>query len=315
MTKICLSIAKNDTEFEKMVERLKNYADVDVVGLDNFSLEGYDIFIGKNLSKAILKTADRLKIVFAYKTGVDDFPLSMLKEMRITLVNSHIDAKFVAEYAFGLSISLVNRITECDKKLRKGIWYDNNNPYWKSIFDMKVGLLGYGHIGRHIHNILKKNNIETYTLDRGKNYQDIFVVKNLSELCEKTNLIILSLPKTSQTDNIINAETLSLLKDKYLVNVGRSNCIVQQDLYAALKERKIAGAAIDTWDKKPKNKDSILNPSKYPFIELDNIVLSPHQAMRVDVGHERYVSDTTQKVISFIKNGEITDKVDLVKGY
>ncbi len=315
MMKICLSIAKNDIEFKKMVDKLKNYAYVDVVGLDGFSLEGYDIFIGKKLSKSILKTANCLKIVFAYKTGVDDFPIAMLKEKGITLVNSHIDANFVAEYAFGLSISLVNRITECDKKLRKGIWYDNNNPYWKSIFDMKVGLMGYGHIGRHIHSILKKNNIETYTLDRGKNYENIFVVKDLNELCEKTDLIILSLPKTPETDNIINAETLSLLKDKYLVNVGRSNCIVQQDLYTALKERKIAGAAIDTWDKKPKNKDSILNPSKYPFIELDNVVLSPHQAMRVDVGHERYVSDITQKVVNFIEFGEITDKVDLVKGY
>ena len=315
MTKICLSIAKNDKEFKGMIDTLKEYAEVDVVGLSGFSLEGYDIFIGKKLSPSILKTANKLKIVFAYKTGVDDFPLSMLKEKGITLVNSHVDAKFVAEYAFGLSISLVNRITECDKKLRKGIWYDNSNPYWKSIFNMKVGLLGYGHIGKYIHSILAQNRIETYTLDRGGEYKQISLVKTISELFEKTNLVILSLPKTPETDNIINAETLSLLKDKYIVNVGRSNCIVQEDLYMALKNGEIAGAAIDTWDKKPKNTDAILNPSKYPFIELDNVVLSPHQAMRVDVGHARYVSDTTNKVIEFIKNGKITDIVDLTKGY
>jgi len=315
MMRICLSIAKNDKEFKKMADQLRCYACVDVVGLDSFSLEGYDIFIGKKLSKSILKTADCLKVVFAYKTGVDDFPLNMLNEMGITLVNSHIDANFVAEYAFGLSISLVNRITECDKKLRKGIWYDNENPYWKSIFDMKVGLLGYGHIGKHIHAILEKNNIETYTLDRGKDYKNIIAVKSLEELFKKSNLIILSLPKTLETNDLINKETLKLLKDKYLVNVGRSNCIVQEDLYNALKRGDIAGAAIDTWDKKPKNKDSLLNPSKYPFIELDNIVLSPHQAMRVDVGHARYVADVTEKVINFIKKGEITDRVDLIKGY
>ncbi|MBR5155270.1 MAG: hypothetical protein IKW62_02165 [Clostridia bacterium] len=315
MIKICLSISKMDEEFEKMVQTLKDYAQVDVVGLDGFSLEGYDIFIGKKLSKTILKTADCLKIAFAYKTGVDNFPLSILREMGVVLVNSHIDADIVAEYAFGLSISLVNRITECDKKLRKGIWYDNNNPYWKSIFDMKVGLLGYGHIGQHLADILHKNNIKTYTLDRGKEYKNVTPVKTLNELFETTNLIVLSLPKTSETNNIINEETITYLKDKYIVNVGRSNCIDQKVLYDALKNNKIAGAAIDTWDKKPKNKTTLLNPSKYPFIELDNIVLSPHQAMRVDVGHGRYVTDISQKVINYIKNGEITDAVDLVKGY
>ncbi|MDD6308493.1 MAG: NAD(P)-dependent oxidoreductase [Clostridia bacterium] len=315
MMRICLSIAKRDDEFKKMVEKLSDYAHVDVVGLDNFSLQGYDIFIGKKLSKAILNTADRLKMVFAYKTGVDEFPLDSFKEMGIILVNSHIDAKFIAEYAFGLSISLVNRITECDKKLRKGIWYDNNNPYWKSIFDMKVGILGYGHIGKHIHSILEKNDIATYTLSRGKKYENILTVHTIEELFEKSNLIILALPKTPQTDHIINAGTLALLKDKYIVNVGRSNCIVEQDLYQALKRKEIAGAAIDTWDKKPKTKDSVLNPSQYPFIELDNIVLSPHQAMRVDVGHARYVQDITRKVIDYIEKGDITDRVDLDKGY
>lgn len=313
--KICLSIVKHDTEFIQMAEELRKYGEVDIVGLNGFSLEGYDIFIGKKLSEAALKTADRLKIIFAYKTGVDDFPLAMLKEKGIVLVNSHIDANFVAEYAFGLSISLVNRITECDKKLREGIWYDNSNPYWKSIFDMKVGLLGYGHIGKKIHSILAQNGIETYTLDRGREYKGIIPVKTLEELCEKVNLIILSLPKTPQTDNLINKEVLKLLKNKYIVNVGRSNCIDQEALYLALKHEKIAGAAIDTWDKKPKNRNSLLNPSKYPFIELENIVLSPHQAMRVDVGHMRYVTDITDKVIKYIEKGEVTDSVDLVKGY
>ncbi|MBR2879764.1 MAG: hypothetical protein IKC02_03730, partial [Oscillospiraceae bacterium] len=116
--KICLSISKPDSAFEKMYDELKNYADIDVVGLNGFSLEGYDIFIGKKLSAETLATADRLKAVFAYKTGVDDFPLSAMDEMGITLVNSHVDAKYIAEYSISLGMSLLNRITESDKKLR-----------------------------------------------------------------------------------------------------------------------------------------------------------------------------------------------------
>lgn len=313
--KICLSIASENVEFSNMIATLRKYAQVDVVGLEGFSLAGYDIFIGKKLSAEALRTADRLKIAFAYKTGVDNFPLEEMAEKGIALVNSHADSQIIAEYAFGLSLSLVNRITECDKKLRSGIWYDNSNPYWESFFDMKVGLLGYGHIGKQIHRILQKNGIETYTLQRGKDYQDIIAVDTLEQLMEKTNILILSLPKTPATDDIINKESLKLLKGKYIVNVGRSNCIDLKALYNALKNNRIGGAAIDTWDEKPKDTTTTLYPSQYPFQELDNVVLSPHQATRINVGHQRYVSDITQKVIAYIQTGALTDVVDLQKGY
>ena len=61
------------------------------------------------------------------------------------------------------------------------------------------------------------------------------------------------------------------MKGKYIVNVGRSNVINQKDLYTNLKNEHLGGAAIDTWDEKPKNKDTILMPSEYPFEKLDNI--------------------------------------------
>lgn len=313
--KICLSISKMDEEFKKMIDTLSGYAQVDVVGLSDYDLTGYDIFIGKRMTAKALQKADRLKIIFAYKTGVDDFPLKELQKRGIVLVNSHVDANIIAEYTLGLSISLVNRITECDKKLRRGIWYDNQNPYWESFFDMKVGLLGYGCIGRHINTLLRRNNITTYTIDRGKEYNDVLLVDSVQELFEKVDIVILSLPKTAQTNNIINSETIKHLKGKYIVNVGRSNSIDQKTLYEALKNRWISGAAIDTWDEKPKSQNSKLNPSKQPFVELDNIVLSPHQATRNKHGHQRYVNDITKKVISYIQSGEITDQIDLKKGY
>ncbi len=312
---ICLSIAHLDSAFEKMLEELEKHASVDVVGLTGFSLEGYDIFIGKKLSLELLNTADRLKVVFAYKTGVDEFPLNNLKERGIALVNSHIDADYIAEYSIGLGISLLNRITESDKKLRKGIWRDSKNPYWKSIFDVKIGLLGYGHIGRNINKVLRHNHIETYTIDRGKDYDDVKLVSSLDELCKNTNLIVISLPKTLETNNLFDERRLKLMKDKYIVNVGRSNCIDQKALYEALSSGYLAGAAIDTWDTKPKNMNERLIPYEYPFETLDNIVLSPHQAMQVEDGHERYVLDILGKVIEYISSGKLSDVVDLTKGY
>lgn len=294
-TRICLSISELDEEFERLVSTLSAVAEIDVVGLSDFSLSGYDIFIGKKLSEDILETADRLLAVFAYKTGVDDFPLDALKRKGIDLYNSHVDADYIAEYALALSFSLVSRITECDKKLRRGIWYDTENPYWKSLFTMNVGLLGYGHIGRAVHSLLLKNGINTYTLDRGRKYENIAAVPTLEALCDTCDLIVISLPKTPQTDGLFSKEIFSRLKGKYIVNVGRSNCIDEAALYEALKSGTLAGAAIDTWDEKPRSKNELKNPSKYPLTELENIVLSPHRAMFVADGHRRYVNDTEKR--------------------
>ena len=313
--KILLSISELDSSFQKMIDMLSEYAIVDVVDLSNYSLAGYDIFIGKKLSISKLAEADKLKYIFAYKTGVDDFPLAELEKMGVTLINSHADSRIIAEYAFGLSVCLVNRINEFDLNLRQGVWYDVDNLYWKSIFNMKVGLFGYGHIGKDIHKILIQNNIQTATIDRGHKYENIHLVDSLEELVKYCDLIICSVPKTPETDNLFNKEMFSLMDGKFIVNVGRSNIIDEKELYEVLKNQKIGGAAIDTWDEKPKNKCTKLMPSEYSFHDLDNIILSPHAAMRVENGHERYVMDVTLNVINLITKDEVCNVVSYKKGY
>lgn len=340
---ICLSIAERDEQFNKMEKELSKIATVRVTDLNVTDLSGYDIFIGKKLSKDAVLSSDKLKAIFAYKTGVDDFPINAIRERGITLINSHADARFIAEYAVGLAISLVNRITEFDRKFRDGIWFDTESPYWRSFFDMKVGLLGYGHIGREIHKLLEPfENIKVYTLNRGKEYGDAECVKSVRELCEKSDLIILSLPKTEETNSILNRQMFELLKGKYIVNVGRSNAIDQKDFFEALggelkmkkmaqnngarvilseDERKnyLAGAAIDTWKTKPEKGNTDFYPfdksEGMDFTIMDNIVLSPHQAMKVADGHKNYVEDITDKVKKYISGETVSDIVDLQKGY
>lgn len=313
--KILLSISELDESFKKMAAILSEVATVDVVDLSNYSLAGYDIFIGKKLSKSKLLEADKLKYIFAYKTGVDDFPLAELESRGITLINSHADSSIIAEYAFGMSVALVNRINEFDLNLRQGIWYDNDNMYWKSIFNMKVGLLGYGHIGKEIHKILLRNNIETYTINRGHEYNDIYLVDDLVELVQKCDIIICSVPKTAKTNKLFDKKIFGLMKGKFIVNVGRSNVIDENALYDALFTEIIGGAAIDTWEEKPKNKRTKLMPSSLAFHNLNNIILSPHAAMRVADGHDRYVMDVTNNILELINGNKVRNIVSYKKGY
>lgn len=315
MTKIILSIDKMDDSFKKMKEKLSKYCEIEVTNLEDFSLKDCDIFIGKKLKAEKLNEADKLKCIFAYKTGVDDFPLKELEKKNIKLVNSHVNCKEIAQYAFALASSLVFHVNKYDCDLRKKIWYDENDLYWESIFNLKIGLLGYGKIGKSIHEILLKNDINTYTLNRGNNYKNIKLVNSLDELIKVSDVIICSLPKTNETNDLFDSETFKKMEGKYIVNVGRSNIIDEQALFEALSDKRLKGAAIDTWKKKPKDKKSLLSVSEYDFASLDNIILSPHAAMRTKDGHDKYVKDITNKIIKYLTTSKLSDVVDYKKGY
>ena len=309
---IVLSVDKMDSSFQTLVNKLSDKANVTVVGLDGFSLEGVDIFIGKKLGLAELNTANRLKVVFTYKTGVDEFALDNLNEMGVILCNSHANSGYIAQYAFTLALALTARIVEFDKNLREGNWSPSLN--WKSLFGMKVGLVGYGGIGKEIHKLLKANGIQAYTLNRGKVYEDISTVNTLTELCDVTDLLILSLPKTEETNNMFNAEIFSHLKGKYIVNVGRGNCIDEEALYQSLVKGELAGAAIDTWRQKSRS-EAKLFPSKKHFEKLNTVLLSPHKAMQVEDGHDAYVRDVLDNVTSYLEGQPLRNIVNLTKGY
>ncbi|MCH5156353.1 MAG: hypothetical protein J1G02_00575 [Clostridiales bacterium] len=312
MTNILLSIDKMDPSFAKLVDGLSKQANVTVAGLEGFSLEDVDVFIGKKLGVSELETANRLKAVFTYKTGVDEIPLDKLAEGGVILCNSHACSSYIAQYAFALALALTARVVEFDKNLRKGNW--SPTLHWKSLFSMKVGLVGYGSIGKEIHKLLSANGIPAYTLNRGKNYDGISTVDNLIELCEACDLLILSLPKTEETNDMFNAEIFAHLKGKYIVNVGRGNCIDEEALYQSLVKGELSGAAIDTWRQKSRG-EAKLFPSKKHFEKLHNVLLSPHKAMQVNDGHDAYVMDVLANVQAFLDGQSPRNVVDLTKGY
>ena len=312
MTKILLSIDKMDPSFYTLCEKLSAVAEVTVAGLTGFSLADVDIFIGKKLGLEELSTANKLRAVFTYKTGVDEFPLDKLMEMGVLLCNSHANSEYIAQYAFALALALTARVVEYDKNLRQGDWSVNLN--WNSLFNMKVGLVGYGGIGKEINKLLRANGIATYTINRGKTYENIVAVDNLVELCEATDLLILSLPKTAETNDMFNAEIFSHMKGKYIVNVGRGNCIDEEALYQSLVKGEVAGAAIDTWRQKSRGEQKLF-PSKKHFEQLNNVLLSPHKAMMVDDGHDRYVMDVLDNVLAYLDGQPPRNVVNLTNGY
>jgi phosphoglycerate dehydrogenase-like enzyme len=153
----------------------------------------------------------------------------------------------------------------------------------------KVGLLGYGAVNQKVHKLLSGFDLEFSILRRDWGDSSIqlptntrkFLPHQLLQFLKEVDILVLAIPLTGLTQSLIRREELELLgPDGLLVNVARGKVVEEEDLYKALKEGVIAGAAIDVWYNYHPIPDSEGHqyPFAFPFHELQNVVLSPHRA-------------------------------------
>ncbi len=235
------------------------------------------------------------------------------KELKLFLISTR--SKYVAEKAVTLTLSLMGKTINYHNLLKEGNWSSRNSDKrlpWVSIQGLSIGLFGYGRIGEHIHKMLKGFDCEFYTIDRDKTYpSDIFLVKNLTNLVQISDIIIIAAPLNRTTEEIFNQRLFSRMKNKYLINVGRGNIIDEKSLYEALKNSTLKGYASDVWYNYPKGKEVML-PSTYPIYELDNVVLSNHSG-GFTTNTNTEVNKALNELLIKLRDGNFEEQLDLQK--
>ena len=255
-----------------------------------------DVIVGWRPSIELLRASEKLKLFINPGTGIkhhiENFR-ELQKTANVTLVNGHGHAYSTAQHTVAMLLTLMNRIVSHHDQMVNGVWRmsDDKDVMSSSIQlrNRKIGLLGYGAINKYVHRFLSgfENdfNILRYSWDSDKSKFPTpvkkFTSKNLKSFLKESDILIIAVPHTVLTENMIKAEELKLLgSDGILVNVARGTIVNEKDLYDSLKKKVIAGAALDVWyNYSPKkNKDGKAFPSSKPFGKLKNVVLSPHRA-------------------------------------
>ena len=220
-----------------------------------------------------------LKGVIIPYTGHNGIDLEDLKDDGLMLFVTATRSKYVAEKAIALMFSLLGNVVSYHNLLKEGNWSSRNSDTrvpWESIRGKSIGLFGYGRIGRLIHEMLKGFNVDFYTIDRSKEYpMDISLVADLTDLVKSSDIVIISSPLNRTTESLFNKQLLSIMRNKFLINVGRGKIVEEESLYIALKSNLLKGYASDVWYNYPNGKEVML-PSTYPLHEFDNVVLSNH---------------------------------------
>ncbi len=256
-----------------------------------------------------------LKGIIIPYTGHNSIDLKSMKDKELKLFIISTRTRYVAEKAVTLTLSLLGNTINYHSLLKEGNWSSRNSDKrlpWVSIQGLSVGLFGYGRIGENIHKMLRGFDCEFYTIDRDKTYpEDIFLVKNLTNLVQVSDIIIIAAPLNRTTEEIFNQRLFSRMKNKYLINVGRGSIIDEKSLYDALKNSTLKGFASDVWYKYPKGKETML-PSTYPIYELDNVVLSNHSG-GFTTNTNTEVNEALLKLLVKLRDDNFEEQLDLEK--
>lgn len=247
--------------------------------------------VGWRPPEELLQKAVNLKLYINPGAGVKHLMKmfgELSKKRKVILVNGHGNSYFTAQHTAAMLLTLANKILPHHTWLSEGKWrlgdkHAKSIPLRKKI----VGFLGYGHINKQVHRFLSGFELDFIALKRswkkseGSNLNKKYTTAKLDDFLKQTDILIIALPQTDKTKQMIKQKHLRLLgKDGLLVNAGRGDVVKEESLYKALKENHIAGAAIDVWydyDPKPDRKGRKY-PYHFPFHKLDNIVISPHRA-------------------------------------
>ncbi len=274
--------------------------------------EAISCFVSCELSKEVLEQFSDLKYIFFRCMGFSNVDLEYCKEKNIKVFNApNYGNSTVAEYVFMLILSLAKKSAKTASDLKNGTT-NANDIMGVELCRKTIGIIGCGNIGRKIINIAQGFNMEVLVSDINK--QGAYNFVELDELLSKSDFVTLNCPLTDKTRNLINKYTLSLMKpSSFLINASRGETVNTKDLYMALINKKIKGAALDVIEceellcenrEKCENFDNLKNYclKKYFFIQklmqLDNVIITPHNAYNTIEANTRILNITLNNIIS-----------------
>ena len=274
--------------FDHLVEAVHAIVDVSD-GLDlpaeRQHFETADVIIGIRLGAAE-PTPKGVRLFHAPAAGTDAVDRSRLPAGAV-LCNcfGHEDA--IAEYVMTALLLRHVPIPRANERLRQGhwdFWAGRPGALRTELGTQTIGLLGYGHIGKAVGARAKAFGMRVLVANRtpipaGSLIDESFALDQLPAFMGRCNVVVVSLPLTETTRSIVGASELaSMRRDGVVVNVGRGPVIDEQALFDALQSGRIGGAIVDTWYTYPSPDALAVHPSRLPFHELSNIVMTPHMS-------------------------------------
>ncbi len=252
------------------------------------AIDGIIIRANGRVSKRLMESAPRLKVIGRHGVGVENIDLEAATEKGIWVVNTP-DANdvSVAEHFFGLALMLSKMLKKGEKAFREeGRWEARYQYIGNELHGKTLGILGFGRIGKAVGRIGYKGfdmKVLYYDALRYEEAEkEIHAVKqSLEEILSQCDYISINLPMLPATKGLIKEREFKMMKPTaYIINLARGPIWDEKALYNVLKEGRIAGAASDVYEVEPATKD-------HPLLQFDHFIGTPHMAAHTEEALKR----------------------------
>lgn len=256
----------------------------------------------------------KLRWIQSWSAGVNSLPLKELESRNIHTTSANgVHAYPISETILALMLALTRKIHAYVKNQQTKTWHHSNLSL--EMHGKTLGLLGVGAIGKETAKLAKAFGMKVVGFRHSGKPEDfvdqMYTLDHLNEVLPQCDYVVITLPYTKETHQIIGTEQFNLMKSSaFFINIGRGNIVVEQELIQALEDGKIAGAGLDVFEKEPLNETS-------PLWQLENVIITPHTAGSTEHYTQRVVEDIFIPNLKKYLQGETPsiNLVDYKKGY
>lgn len=242
----------------------------------------------------------KCKYIMRSGSGLDSLPVKEAKELGIEVTNTPESiADAVAEHAVSLLLSLARQIPNYNSRVLSGDWYLNKE--WDSLHvrGQTLGLVGFGFIARKVAEFMSGFDLKVLCFDPYQKREFLeeykVVPADMYELLRESDFISVHCPLNDATFHFLGKEEFSKMKKTaLLINTSRGAVIDETALFDALKNKEIAGAALDVTEQEPVGNDN-------PLLGLDNVIITPHVAAWDDAFDESFWRGSVSRIKGLIK--------------
>jgi phosphoglycerate dehydrogenase-like enzyme len=283
-------------------------------------LKNAEIVFTISLRPEQFAAARKLRWIHAPTAAVHQLLFEELVNSDVVITNStEVHGPVVAEHVMALIFALAKKIPQAVAFQQKRVWAQE--AMWKEglrlheIAGATLGLIGLGSIGRRVARMAWALGMRVIGVrehvEKGKpdGVETVFPPSKLDELLKQSDYVVVAAPLLAETTGLINAARLAVMKPgAYLINVGRGPQVDAVALVEALAARRIAGAALDVFEKEPL-------PSDSPLWTAENLLITPHTAGLTDKLWNRHYELFSENLRRYLAGQPLQFVVDKQKGY
>lgn len=254
------------------------------------------------LNEELLRECRHLKAIVKFGVGTDNIDLSVCEELGIKVgrcIGTNSNA--VAELTIGMMFAAARHIVSNAMNVKSHGW---NKPTGLELFHKKIGIIGFGNIGKHVARIANGIGMEVLIYDVFDAAQDVLAEYNakqtsVEQILKECDFISIHVPLTQETKDMISIKEFKMMKDTaVLVNAARGGIVNEYALYEALKNKEIYACASDVFTSEP--------PQREPWIDellkMDHFIQTAHIASRSVESEINTVNAATDTMIQLLQD-------------